>query len=274
MPTNAEIKSLAMEFQEAANNPAPTTSPELIGEFNELVDDARGTLSDKLARAKIQYLTEDYARTTDLIPTAITERLRAEARSLVDSNTRRIDIEVAATGNTPRKMGSLPYTHFAEQSQEFLALYSSQSFRDLLAEVVGTPVLDATYDDEKITGTHQTKPGDTHGWHWGDHELAWIFIAEAPPAEVGGVLQTVPNTIWNKEDPKVTEHLLTNPVRSYHHNAGESYIFKTDSTLHRTVPMEEQSERIIVNFTYASFRDWLDEKTYETTNAVYQEDGE
>jgi hypothetical protein len=252
------------------NIPGGHVNPATVADLDRQIAANQPAIAEALAAAKMQYSAEHYARTTALIPSDLVAALRAEARKLADLNTRRIDILVPVTGNTPRRLGSLPTALFNEHSELFTALYNSTAFRALLSSVVGSPVLDATYDDEKITGTHQNRMGDTHGWHWGDHEFAWIFISEAPGIEHGGMLQSVPHTLWNKKNPAVHQKLAEGTIRTYYHGAGESYIFKTDTSLHRTVPIQTDGvERIIVNLTFASFRDWLEEKSYETINAVY-----
>jgi hypothetical protein len=222
-------------------------------------------------RAAVQYSSEHYARTTGLLPAELVYQLQAETRALIALKTNRIDILVPVTGNTPRKLGSLPNALFIKRSILFTALYHVPAFRGLLGSIAGAPVMDCTYPQEQITGTHQTEVGDTHGWHWGDHEYAWIFIATAPAPEHGGLLQTVPHTPWNKQDPAVNRCLTEGQMHSYHHTSGESYFFKTNTTLHRTTPLETDGVvRSIVNLTYASVSDLLDEKTYETTDAVYE----
>jgi L-lysine 4-chlorinase len=272
-----EAVSPAMTMREAAaallahgNVPGPHVDMDEVARIDRMIARHRLTLDEKLTAAKRQYSAEHYARTTALLPAELISELRAEARRLADLNTRRIDITVPVTGDTPRRLGSLPNSLFQEQSKLFTALYNSVEFRSVLSTVVGTPVLDASFEDEKITGTHQSRVGDTHGWHWGDHEFAFIFIAEAPSIEHGGMLQAVPHTVWDKKNPAVHENLAGGTIRTYHHEGGESYVFKTDTTLHRTVPIQTEGvERIIVNLTLASLKDWLEEKSYETTNAVY-----
>src|SRR3546814_4571113 len=61
----------------------------------------------------------------------------------------------------------------------------------------------------------QERKGDTHGLHWGDYSFALIWILQAPPIEVGGLLQCVPHTSWNKEKPRVNEYLCRYPVDTY-----------------------------------------------------------
>ncbi|MDH6123912.1 ArpA protein [Kitasatospora sp. GP82] len=260
----------AQELLAKGNTPGEYVDVRKVAEIDRIVAGNKDSITGALGAAKKQYSAEHYARTTGLVPAELVTALRAEARKLADLNTRRIDITVPVTGNTPRRLGSLPNSLFQEHSELFTALYNSAEFRALLTSVVGTPILDATFEDEKITGTHQNRAGDTHGWHWGDHEFAWIFIAEAPSIEHGGMLQSVPHTPWDKENPAVHEKLAEGAIRTYYHGAGESYIFKTDTSLHRTVPIQTEGvERIIINLTFASLKDWLEEKSYETTNAVY-----
>ncbi|MFG2653452.1 hypothetical protein [Streptomyces sp. NPDC048436] len=266
----AIARSAARQLLEAANQPGDYVNRDKIAEIDGILARNRSNVSAALSTAKRQYSMEHYARTTALLPAELVSLLRAEARKLADTNTRRIDITVPVTGNTPRRLGSLPNPLFQEHSELFTALYNSTEFRALLSTVVQTPILDATFEDEKITGTHQNRAGDTHGWHWGDHEFAFIFISEAPSIEHGGMLQSCPHTEWDKNDPAVNQKLSEGTVRTYYHGAGESYVFKTDTSLHRTVPIETEGvERIIINLTFASLRDWLEEKSYETTNAVY-----
>ncbi|WP_411105188.1 ArpA protein [Streptomyces sp. cmx-4-9] len=266
----AVTRSAARQLIEAGNIPGDYVNRDKITEIDGILARNKGQVGEALAVAKKQYSMEHYARTTGLLPAELVSALRVEARKLADTNTRRIDIKVPVTGNTPRRLGSLPNPLFQEHSELFTALYNSAEFRALLSEVIQTPILDATFEDEKITGTHQSRVGDTHGWHWGDHEFAFIFISEAPSIEHGGMLQSCPHTAWDKTNPAVHERLAEGTIRTYYHGAGESYIFKTDTSLHRTVPIETEGvERIIINLTFASFRDWLEEKSYETTNAVY-----
>jgi L-lysine 4-chlorinase len=263
-------RAAAATLIEATNQPSANVNPNVVNELDNLLQQHLAGASDLVRRATEQYSREHYARTTGLLPDELVDRLQAETSQLIAMNTRRIDIRVAATGNTPRRMGSLPNSLFASESTLFTALYHVPAFRLLLSTIAGAPVLDCTYPDEQITGTHQTEAGDTHGWHWGDHEYAWIFIAAAPGPEHGGLLQTVAHTAWNKQDPAVNRCLVNGRVRSYHHASGESYFFKTNTTLHRTSPIESSGvTRSIVNLTFASVSDLLEDKTYETTDAVY-----
>jgi len=270
MFTTLSANSAAATLVEAGNRPASHIRPEVVEELDTLLSRHLATVGDQVRLAAAQYSREHYARMTGLLPPEVVRRLQEETDRLTAANSRRIDIRVKVTGNTPRRMGSLPNSLFESHSTMFTALYHVPAFRSLLSAIAAAPVLDCTYPDEQITGTHQTQVGDTHGWHWGDHEFAWIFIAAAPGPEHGGLLQCVPHTHWNKADPAVNRCLVDGTIRSYHHGSGEHYFFRTDTTLHRTTPIETEGvTRTIVNLTFAGVRDLLSEKTYETTDAVY-----
>src|SRR3546814_10994880 len=90
----------------------------------------------------------------------------------------------------------------------------------------------------------QERKGDTHGLHWGDYSFALIWILQAPPIEVGGLLQCVPHTSWNKEKPRVNEYLCRYPVDTYYFSSGDVYFLRTDTTLHGPVPLREDATRV------------------------------
>ena len=105
-------------------------------------------------------------------------------------------------------------------------------------------------EDELFLITCQEKPGDTHGWHWGDFRYALIWLLEAPPVEYGGMLQCVPHTRWDKQNPQINRYLIENPIRTYGFVTRDIYLLKTDTTLHRTVPLDREARRIILNMTW------------------------
>jgi hypothetical protein len=117
--------------------------------------------------------------------------------------------------------------------------------------------------------TKQERAGDTHGWHWGDFSFTLIWIIEAPGIESGGMLQCVPHTDWDKADPRVHEYLVKYPIKSYYHRTGDIYFLRTDTTLHRTVPLTHDTTRIILNTCWASEANIRRAGTHETMDALF-----
>lgn len=215
-------------------------------------------------------LREGYVKLTPLLPPHVMAALQADVRSIVDQAARRIDITVAQTGNTPRKMSTVNFSDINEYGEFVAHLYALKPMREFLDRIAGHEVRDCEYAPERMTITKQEKPGDTHGWHWGDYQYALIFIVDAPSVDAGGMLQCVPHTTWNKKDPQINRFLCDNAIRRYHHSTGDIYFFRTDTTLHRTSPLERECLRIILNFTFAGPDDLAKERSHETMEAIYE----
>ena len=215
------------------------------------------------------FTKEGYIKVSDLLPDELKEELRAEARQIVDTSERRIDIRVAETDNTQRKLGSANVRDIREHGSIVPMLYDSPQLRRGLNDIAGHQVLDCDWENERMTMTRQTKPGDTHGWHWGDYQYALIFIVDHPNIDHGGMLQCVPHTNWDKKQPNIFQILTENPIATYFHEGGDIYFFRTDTTLHRTYPLEKEGTRIILNFTYDGPDGAGRTRSHETQAAIY-----
>jgi len=212
---------------------------------------------------------EKYVKVTDIISRSLMERISKETINLMDSTARRIDVTIPTTSNSLRKMETINYENISESGTLLPYLYYSKEMRKFLSKVTRHEVYDCPFDSERMTGTRQTKVGDTHGWHWGDHQYALIFIIEAPPIEYGGMLQNVPHTTWDKSNPRVFEILTEMPIYTYYHQTGDIYFFQTDTTLHRTYPLNKDCNRLIINFTYSGPNDLIKGHSHETMGPIY-----
>jgi len=166
-------------------------------------------------------------------------------------------------------MKTVNFKEISNGSKLISQLYYSKAIRELLDSVSNSNVLECEYENERMTITRQEQVGDTHGWHWGDYQWALIFIIEAPEVDAGGMLQCVPHTTWDKSNPQIHRHLVENPINSYHHATGDIYFFQTDTTLHRTYPLNRDCTRIILSFTFAGVHDLAREHQHETMNQIY-----
>jgi hypothetical protein len=216
-----------------------------------------------------QLSRESYTKVNEIVPADLEAELSAEVIRLMNEKARRIDITVAVTGDSPRKMETINYENITDGGVLVPHLYYARKLREFLCKLTRHHVYDCPYDSERMTGTRQTRIGDTHGWHWGDHQYALIFVVEAPDISAGGMLQCVPHTTWDKSNARVHEILAANPIRTYHHSSGDIYFFKTDTNLHRTYPLERDCTRIILNFTYSGPDDLVKSHSHETMGAIY-----
>ncbi len=144
------------------------------------------------------------------------------------------------------------------------AVYHSEALMDFLSRITRDNVIPNPWEYEKFIINRQEKAGDTHGWHWGDYPYSLIWVLEAPDISYGGLLQCVPHTYWDKEDPKVVEHLVNNPIYTKAHIAGDVYLINEETTLHRVTPLVKDATRIIINMAWARYRDKDRQVMHET----------
>lgn len=192
---------------------------------------------------------------SDLIDPRIRERVQAEADRLLASHAERRDLRLATTGLTRRSMSVVPSELIERDSELITFLYSHPELVRALGTIAGEQLHTCPKKDENFLITRQERRGDTHGWHWGDFGFALIWVLRAPPIDAGGLLQCVPHTAWDKSEPGINRYLVENPIHSYHFESGDLYFLRTDTTLHRTVPLREDATRIILNMTWAARRD-------------------
>jgi hypothetical protein len=218
-----------------------------------------------------QFERDGFIIVREAVPDELRQAIRAEVFRLLEEHAERRDLRLATTGNTARRMSVVQSEKIGAGSELIRAVYNSPSLRRVLHSVAGAPMLSCPSIDEEFLITRQDHPGDTHGWHWGDFSYALIWIIEMPPVEAGGMLQCVPHTRWDKENPRINEHLCSNAIRTYGFRSGDLYFLKTDTTLHRTVPLNRDGLRIILNMTYAGHTDRVpttDDRWWENANVT------
>lgn len=191
----------------------------------------------------------------DIVAEAVRQAIRKEVLALIEREVERRDLFLETTGNTPRFMSVVRSELIAEHGHLIRELYRSAPLTKALSRIAGEPLFPCPSKDEEFLITLQEKKGDTHGWHWGDFSFALIWIIDTPPISTGGMLQCVPHTRWDKSNPRIHEYLCMNPISTYGFRPGDIYFLRTDTTLHRTVPLISDARRIILNMTWAAKKD-------------------
>lgn len=191
----------------------------------------------------------------DIVGDAVRQAVREEVMTVLDVEVERRDLYLETTGNTPRFMSVVRSEVIAEHGRLIGSLYRSVPLLKTLSRIAGEALFPCPSRDEEFLITRQEKKGDTHGWHWGDFSFALIWIIDTPPVSVGGMLQCVPHTRWDKSNPRIHEYLCASPIATYGFRPGDIYFLRTDTTLHRTVPLTGDARRIILNMTWAARKD-------------------
>ncbi len=231
-----------------------------IKEFSE-----QGNLRQKSQ----QFRREGYTKLRGLIPDSLFAQVTDEVSELLAQHARRIDIQIKETGGTPRKMSTVSAAEISRDSKLIPAIYNSASLKNVLGQIADAELYSCPWEGEKYVIIRQDQPGDTHGWHWGDFSFTVIWIIQAPGPETGGMLQCIPHTNWDKQNPRVHEYLLANPIRTYANATGDLYFLRSDTTLHRTIPLNSAATRIILNTCWASETDTKKPVTHETMDAMF-----
>jgi hypothetical protein len=244
------------------------TSTTLEREIDEHV--ATAFDDDRIVALRRHYLRHGYVKVRDLVPRSVFETVHAEVLDLLDRHARRIDIHLKETGDSPRYMSTVSQQAIAQDAVHIPVVYASESLKGLLSRIAAEPVVDCPWDEEKYVIIRQERVGDTHGWHWGDFSFTVIWLMEAPPATYGGTLQCVPHTTWDKHDPDVDGWLAGAEIEAWDHVTGDLYFLRSDTTLHRTIPLNQDATRIILNTCWGSESDARKQKTHETMEAMFE----
>jgi hypothetical protein len=229
------------------------------------------TFADKheVLRLSQHFRREGYVKIPNLVPDDLKREVADEVYSLLDLHARRIDIRLKETGNSPRKMSTVSQQAIARDGVLIPRVYRSEAMMGFLSRLAREPVVECPWEEEKYVVIRQEQAGDTHGWHWGDFSFTVIWIIEAPGLEYGGMLQCIPHTDWDKSDPRVHEYLVEHPIRTYPHSTGDIYFLRSDTTLHRTVPLNADRTRVILNTCWGSVADTQKQQTHETMEAMF-----
>jgi hypothetical protein len=202
-------------------------------------------------------------------PPELTEAIRAEACGIIDRHGTSHRRVFAITDNTPRNMTTAGQPIIKEEGPLIDAFYFAPALLRLTSAVVGEQLHTCPYAGEHYVISRLAASGDTHGWHWDDYSYGIILVLEAPGYREGGFVQAVAGTSWNKQDPDVYGALLSGVVRSYALEPGDAYLIKTDTNMHRVVPIRGQGRRTIVNMTLASTADLTRPMTHETNDVLF-----
>jgi hypothetical protein len=224
---------------------------------------------DKISELRTAFASEHIVPLRGLCPPELLGPLREEAFGIMDEHgvDRKFSFDI--TDGTPRQMTTVGQPVIKEHGPLVHATYFSPSVKNLLSQVAGEEVFTCPYAGEHYVISRLGKNGDTHGWHWDDYTYGFILVLQAPDYRDGGFVQAVPHTSWDKQNPDVHGALLKSKVSSYAFEAGDAYMVKTDTTMHRVYPIRGETSRTIVNMTWANEADLSRRITHETNDALF-----
>ena len=223
-----------------------------------------------------QSFRDEYIVVIDhLLPSVLANAMRRQALDLVEAHGARRDLIMDTTGGTPRHYTSVGRDIIRKQNGPITRFFESDAIRAYLSKIAAEELHKVPYIPEEYIVNSQQKSGDTHGWHWDDYTFALIWMVEAPAYDKGGRVEYIPRTKWDKEDSaKALEKFLKNQiVRSPYIPSGSCYLMRANTSLHRISPLDGDTQRTVIVFTYASTSDLTDPTiTHETMEQIYADE--
>lgn len=211
-----------------------------------------------------RFARDGYLKINHLIDPSVRQEISTDVKYLLENYAKRRDFLIESTGNTPRYLSNVPQESIEVHGRYIPQAYKSRYLMSLISHIVKEEIIPTPWKWDNFIINSQHKLGDTHGWHWGDYPYTIIWVVEAPKLESGGLLECVPHTNWDKQNPRVENLLVENKIDSYFHVAGDVYLLKADTTLHRVKPLTEDATRIILNTTWERARDKDRQVEHET----------
>ncbi|MBK5004978.1 hypothetical protein IAE38_001582 [Pseudomonas sp. S32] len=211
-----------------------------------------------------RFARDGYLKINHLIDPSVRQEISTDVKYLLENYAKRRDFLIESTGNTPRYLSNVPQESIEVHGRYIPQAYKSRYLMSLISHIVKEEIIPTPWKWDNFIINSQHKLGDTHGWHWGDYPYTIIWVVEAPKLESGGLLECVPHTNWDKQNPRVENLLVENKIDSYFHVTGDVYLLKADTTLHRVKPLTEDATRIILNTTWERARDKDRQVEHET----------
>lgn len=230
---------------------------------------AQSFAGENLAALQARFRQEHVVSLPGFVPPALFEPLRQEAFGIVAEHGVVRDLVLDITDGTPRHMTTVGQPLIKEHGPLVHHTYFSPVVKQFLTQIIGEEVFTCPYPGEHYVISRLARSGDTHGWHWDDYSYGFVIILEAPDYRDGGFVQAVPHTSWDKSNPDVHGALLSSQVRSYAFKAGDAYVIKTDTTMHRVYPIRGAGQRTIINMTWVNAADLATPRTHETNDILF-----
>ncbi|WP_058043207.1 hypothetical protein [Streptomyces roseifaciens] len=232
-------------------------------DVHEIDETLEKFLAENYTPERVQQLADRFQRTgfvkfdshMRIVPEELITAVRAEADRLVREHKERRDLVLGTTGGTPRNL-SVVKSQDVEQSDLIRAVTRSEVLLTFLAGITRERIIPEVSDDERYLITHQEFASDTHGWHWDDYSFAFNWALRMPPIASGGMVQAVPHTHWDKNAPRINETLCERQIDTYGLVSGDLYLLRSDTTMHRTVPLtEDGAVRTMLVVSWSAERD-------------------
>ena len=210
-----------------------------------------------------------FVRMDDFIPEQLRYLMELEVSNCLSETAKRRDIKVSSTDNSPRKYMSCDRNDIFAMARILPAFYSDPALYEVLDKITADKVIKVPFEPEEIVINSMQLPEDEHGWHWDDYRYSLLFIVKAPREGNGGLVEFVPNTEWDKENPNIQAYLEKGPIYREYVPQGSFYLINGAANLHHVSPLLEADLRLIACFSYAGADEIDRVVSHESMEEIY-----
>lgn len=193
---------------------------------------------------KNQFRKNRYVKLPNFFTDIAFNRLLKEGISLLDSHSKRKNFVMEETNFTLRKISTVSGNAISETSILIPELYQNTELLRTLEKISDTTLF-LTPDIADRHAIHRLhEKGDEHGGHVDTYPYVLITFLEHPAENEGGELLFVPNSL-NIEDLK-SDHVFKDTFK-----AGDCYFMNASANVHCVLPLQKNTNRTVLVFTYA-----------------------
>jgi len=234
--------------------------------------------NDELRRLlREEFRRSEYVRLPGILDPGALAAITDRVRRLRAKSVRRSFVMPGA--ETPRRMSTLGGKRIVEEEPSLASLYTRDDILSLLRDITGSEIHPCQHEQEFMVANFLNDQGDSHGWHLDDPAFAFVVVLEAPGPEAGGYLEFIPDwaRFCRERDasathdvvPAVAEARRRGLVSVRQHVAGDGYVLRASTALHRVTVVEtSRGHRAALNLAYQD----VAHQTYgHTATALYAE---
>lgn len=191
-----------------------------------------------------EYKKTGFVKIPNLFKMEIFNDLKEESLKLLDDYSKRKNFIMEETNSTLRKISTVSGKVIYKESSLIAKLYETKELLYFLEKIAGKKLF-LTPDIADRHAIHRLhKKGDEHGAHVDTYPYVLITCIGDPGELGGGELKYVPNSLDMDDlatDKSITEKLLK----------GESYFMHASESVHCVLPLQKDTNRTVLVFTYA-----------------------
>ena len=226
---------------------------------------------EKLEVLKDEFAKKRFVELKNFFPQPLSGKLHDSLSDLMEHKAVSRRLHIPTTENTPRYYKNANNVVLKNEMPVVDEIYHSPSLRKLVADIAQEPIHSVPYKPEEYVASQLQHAGDTHGWHWDDYAYALVYIAKNPPVAHGGSLNYIKDTSWDRTKPSISSILASSQYLEKHPDSGSAYLLRSDTCLHRVAPLNIDSKRMVVTFSYADTADLSKTASHETMELMYPE---